>query len=289
MTDLPSCVTVGPGAGGLDVVRVTGPQATALIYLQGAHVTSWAPAGHDVLWMSRASTFRAGSPIRGGIPICFPWFGARPADPTAPAHGFARLRTWELVAADEVDEAVVVTLRLRDDESTRTSAWPHPFEALYTVTVGSTLRVSLEVTSAAVADVTFEEAFHTYLAVEDVRGAEVTGLEGVPFVDRLAGPVAAENQSVRFAAETDRIYGGTRAPVTVHQHGSGRSVTISKEGSDATVVWNPWIAKAQAMQDFGDDEWTGMVCVETCNVRDTRVHLGPGGSHTMAAVLTVSP
>ena len=289
MTDLPDCVTVGTGAGGLDVIRVAGPQATAELYLQGAQVTSWAPAGQEVLWMSRASTYRAGSPIRGGIPICFPWFGAHPIDTAAPAHGFARLRAWELVAADEVDGAVVVTLRLRDDEATRTSAWPHPFEALYTVTIGATLRVSLEVTSSAATDVTFEEAFHTYLALRDIRHTELTGLEAVPFVDRLTGPAAAENRAVRFTAETDRIYGDTRTPVTVHEQGSGRSVIVSKEGSDATVVWNPWIAKAQGMQDFGDDEWTGMVCVETCNVRDTRVHLGPGGSHTMAAVLTVSP
>lgn len=289
MQHLPSSVTLGTGAGGLDVVRVATPQASAEIYLQGAHLTSWAPAGREVLWMSRASRFSAGSAIRGGIPLCFPWFGAHTGSEGAPAHGFARLRTWELVSGDEVGDAAVVTLRLADDELTRSSPWPHPFEARYTVTVAAALTVSLDITNCGDEDASFEEAMHTYLAVEDIRRTVVRGLEGVPFVDRLAGPADAESGPVRFTAETDRIYLGTRGSVTVHQEGSGTGVTIAKDGSDATVVWNPWVAKAQAMEDFGDDEWTRMVCVETCNVRDAQVHLRAGDTHTMTAVLTVTP
>lgn len=289
MPHLPSSVSVDIGAGGLGVVRVAAPNASAEIYLHGAHVTSWAPAGHEVLWMSGASRFEAGSAIRGGIPLCFPWFGAHPVVTDAPAHGFARLRTWELVSAAEVESTVVVVLRLTDDESTRDSPWPHPFEARYTVTVGAALTVQLEITNCGDVDAPFEEAMHTYLAVDDVRRTEVRGLEGVPFVDRLVGPVDAETVPVRFAAETDRIYVGTRAPVTVHQETSDRRVRITKEGSDATVVWNPWVAKAQSMKDFGDDEWTGMVCVETCNIREAHVRLPAGKTHTMTAVLTSTP
>lgn len=290
MPELPSSVTLGTGAGGLDVVRIGGPDATAEVYLHGAHVTAWAPTGGPgVLWMSDASRFTPGSPIRGGVPICFPWFGAHATDASAPPHGFARSRVWELLGADETPGAVAVSLVLRDDETSRRSPWPHPFEAVYTVTVGRTLTLTLEVTNRDEVEVSFEEALHTYLAVDDVRHTEVTGLEGVPFVDRLAGPAEAEASPVRFTAETDRIYLGTRAPVTVRGTASGRDVTISKNGSDATVVWNPWAQKAQAMADFGDAEWTGMVCVETCNVRDAAVHLGPGQSHTMEAVLSVAP
>lgn len=289
MRDLPSSVQVVAGRGGLDVVRVTSAAATAEIYLHGAQVTAWAPTGAaPVLWTSRSSRFTAATAIRGGIPICFPWFGAHASVASAPAHGFARLKEWGLVGAHEAADDIVVTLGLADDEETRRSPWPHPFEAVCTVTVGSRLQVALAVTNRDVVGFSFEEALHTYLAVDEVRDVDVTGLEGVAFVDRLQGPAAGEPHPIRFTHETDRIYLGTGAPVVVREAGSGRSVTVAKDGSDATVVWNPWSAKARAMTDFGDDEWRHMVCVETCNIRDAAVHLAPGETRTMTTVLEVS-
>ncbi|MBC7551580.1 MAG: D-hexose-6-phosphate mutarotase [Cellulomonas sp.] len=286
---LPPSVQVGPGEGGHPVVRVTGRAGSAEIYLHGAHVTAWAPAGADpVLWMSGSSRFVADAPLRGGVPICFPWFGAHDTDPAAPAHGFARLVDWELAAAREVGDDVVLTFRLTDTPQTRSSAWPHRFEARYTVTVGARLTLVLEVTNLEAGDVTFEEALHTYLRVGDITAVQVQGLEHAPFLDRLGGPdpVPGEASPVRFTGETDRIYLGTRATASMVDAGTTpRSVTIAKDGSDATVVWNPWAAKAAVMADFGDDEWTAMVCVETCNIRDAAVRLAPGRCHTMTAVL----
>ena len=286
---LPPTVQLGRGEGGLPLVRIHGRAASAEIYLHGAHVTRWAPQGDaPVLWMSAASRYVPESPLRGGVPICFPWFGAHASDPTAPAHGFARLAEWELVGAHEDADDVVVTFRLVDSSATRSSAWPHRFEARYTVTVGARLTLALEVTNLDGDDVTFEEALHTYLRVSDIGRVQVRGLERAPYLDRLGGPdpVPGEAGPVRFTGETDRIYLGTRATVTVADDDSPRAVTIAKEGSNATVVWNPWAGKAAAMADFGDDEWTAMVCVETCNIRDAAVRLAPGQCHTMTAVLT---
>jgi glucose-6-phosphate 1-epimerase len=291
-SSLPPSVQVVPGEGGLPLVRIHGRAGAAEIYLHGAHVTRWVPQGAaPVLWMSGASRYVPESPLRGGVPICFPWFGAHATDPTAPAHGFARLAEWELVSAHEVADDVVVTFRLGDSRATRSSAWPHRFEARYTVTVGARLTLALEVTNLDGDDVTFEEALHTYLRVSDIGRVQVRGLEHAPYLDRLGGPdpVPGEAGPVRFAGETDRIYLGTRATVTVADDDSPRAVTIAKEGSDATVVWNPWAGKAAAMADFGDDEWTTMVCVETCNLRDTAVRLAPGQRHTMTAVLSAGP
>ncbi|WP_407343702.1 D-hexose-6-phosphate mutarotase [Pengzhenrongella phosphoraccumulans] len=286
---LPPTVQLGRGEGGLPLVRIHGRAASAEIYLHGAHVTRWAPQGDaPVLWMSAASRYVPESPLRGGVPICFPWFGAHASDPTAPAHGFARLAEWELVGAHEDADDVVVTFRLVDSSATRSSAWPHRFEARYTVTVGARLTLALEVTNLDSDDVTFEEALHTYLRVSDIGRVQVRGLERAPYLDRLGGPdpVPGEAGPVRFTGETDRIYLGTRATVAVADDDSPRAVTIATEGSDATVVWNPWAGKAAAMADFGDDEWTTMVCVETCNLRGTAVRLHPGQSHTMTAVLS---
>jgi D-hexose-6-phosphate mutarotase len=195
------------------------------------------------------------------------------------------LSEWSLVGAEDDGEDVTVRLRLTHDDAVGASAWPHRFDAVYTVVVGSRLSLALQVTNRSKEAVMFEEALHTYLAVRDIRAIEVTGLEGTLFYDQLAGPepVPGEPGPVRFGSETDRIYIGTTARTTVQDSDAGRSVLIGKDGSDATVVWNPWIDKARAMADFDDDEWKRMVCVEVCNIRDAAVRLAPGGSHTMVA------
>ena len=288
---LPASVRLGVGEGGLPVVRVNARAGQAEVYLNGAHVTSWTPAGGSpVLWLSEFSRFAAGRPIRGGVPICFPWFGAFPTDAAAPAHGFARLSEWRLLEAHEAGDDVALTFGLTDSAATRGSAWPWRFEARYTVTIGATLGLALAVTNLDDAPVSFEEAFHTYLAVPDIRAVEVTGFEGLEFLDRLADPEAqaAEGHPVTLEKETDRIYLGTDNEALVSDS-TGRTVSIATEGSASRIIWNPWLAKAEAMADFGDDEWTGMLCIETANVRDDRITLLPGESHTMTAEITQAP
>ena len=284
---LPASVRLRTGRGGLPVVRVQSAAATAEVYLQGAHVTGWAPTGQPpVLWMSAFSEFAPGQPLRGGVPVCFPWFGPHATETTAPAHGFARRAEWQLVTAEEAGDDVVLTFRLTDNEQTRQSAWPHRFEALYTITIGARLGLALEVRNLDDVEVTFAEAFHSYLAVPDVRAVVIAGLEDVAFLDRLAEPAAraAEGRPVTVTAETDRIYLGTTADARVTD-GTGRALAIRTAGSRSRVLWNPWRAKAEAMPDFGADEWTGMVCVETANVLSDAITLAPGESHTMSAVI----
>jgi glucose-6-phosphate 1-epimerase len=289
MPELPSSVELGIGQGGLTIARVFAPGGTAEIYLRGAHLSAWAPTGSSpVIWMSEQSEYAPGIPLRGGVPVCFPWFAAHPTDATAPSHGFARLADWQLTEAREVGDDVVLVFVLTDTEATRASAWPHRFEARYTVTVGAELSLSLRITNRDSLTVGFEEALHTYLAVADIRQTEVSGLEGAPFTDRLTGPRPAESTPVRFEAETDRIYLHNTAATTVTDAATGRAITVTKQGSASTVVWNPWIDKAAAMADFGDNEYTGMVCVETCNIRDDAITLAPGASSEMSARYTVA-
>jgi len=289
---LPPAVRVETGRGGLPVVRIEGPAARAEIYLHGAHLTAWAPRGQKpVLWMSSASRFTADAAIRGGVPICFPWFGPRAGHPESASHGFARLSDWSLVAAQDDGQNVTVGLRLTDSDATGAQAWPYRFEAIYTVVVGARLALTLTVTNLDEDEVTYEEALHTYLGVGDIRATEITGLEGTAFYDKLAGPelIPGEPNPLQFRARTDRIYLDTGATTTVRDEKVGRSVLIGKDGSDTTVVWNPWIEGARALGDVGDDEWKAMVCVEVCNVRDAAVRLGPGESHTMTATFELPP
>jgi glucose-6-phosphate 1-epimerase len=276
------------GRGGLQRVLVETPAAEAEVYLHGAHVTQFQPRGQKpVLFMSEKSSFEPGKPIRGGVPIIFPWFGARQDGRPGPAHGFARLMQWELTGADEgASGDIDIHLRLLSNESTR-KEWDGDFELDYTVRVGAMLSLKLDVRNASEREMRIEEALHTYLAVSDVKKVGIEGLAGVTYADRVGTPRTETEgpKPIRITAETDRIYLNTQSTCIVDDPGWKRRLIVEKTGSNTTVVWNPWIAKAKAMADFGDDEWPGMLCIETCNVREFGVTLAPGESHTMGAVI----
>ncbi len=291
MTELPPSVRLEPGAGALPRLVVTTPAATAEVYLQGAQVTSWRPAGHDdVLWLSGTSRFAAGSAIRGGVPLCFPWFGAHATDPDAPSHGFARLSSWSLDEAREDGDDVVLVLSLADSPETRASAWPHAFRASLRVTVGATLRLDLTVHNRDTRAVTLEEALHTYLRVSDVRQARVTGLERSRYLDKLGGPepVPGTDGPVVLTGATDRIYLDPTGTTTVDDPAGGRRTTVHAQASGTTVLWNPWAERAAAMADVEDGGWTRMLCVETSNVGPAALTLEPDAAHTMSARFEVT-
>jgi D-hexose-6-phosphate mutarotase len=278
---LPPTVTLDAGEGGLARLTVRNAQARAQIYLHGAHVTAWQPDGHaNVLWTSRQSHWDAAKPIRGGVPICFPWFGPHATDRTAPSHGIARLRDWALVEArDDAEGATVLAFLLHQNA----------FSATYRVTVGARLGLALEVRHPGAGIFTYEEALHSFFAVQDVRAVEIRGLEGTEYLDKVGDATRRKQGAspIRFTGETDRIYLDTQAACTIHDPGLRRRIVVRKTGSDATVVWNPWIVKAAAMPDFRDDEWPEMVCVETGNVNAHAVTLAAGATHTLTATIEV--
>lgn len=281
-------IRVAAGKGGLACVRVANAAAEAEIYLQGAHVTAFRPMGHaPVVWTSAASLFQAGKAIRGGIPICWPWFGPHGTDATFPAHGFARTATWELVATDDAVDGSTVTFRLRSPAPL--PGWfPASFALTYTVEVGARLRATLAYENASAAPQTIGEALHSYLAVSDVRHVAITGLAGVSYDDKVARARATEGSApIVLAGETDRVYLSTVASVDVVDPGLKRTLRVSKAGSASTVIWNPWSAKARQMSDFGDDEWPGMVCVEAANAHDDRATVAPGETHVLATEIAV--
>jgi D-hexose-6-phosphate mutarotase len=223
------------------------------------------------------------------VPICFPWFGAHATDAAAPMHGFGRLREWTLSLAEDHGGEVHVTFGLADDDTSRRSAWPHRFSAVYRITIGDRLAMALDVTNRGDTPLTFEAALHSYFAVSDIRRAHVTGLAGTEYLDKVDG-FARKRQTetpIGFAGETDRIYLDTEGTCTLHDPGLRRSIEIAKTGSQSTIVWNPWIDKARAMPDFGDDEWPSMVCIETANVGSAAIALEPGSHHTMTAVVAI--
>jgi D-hexose-6-phosphate mutarotase len=284
--EIPNLVHIEPGKGGLKKITVTAPEGSGEIYLHGAHVTQFAPAGEKpVIWMSSKSWFDPAKPIRGGVPVCFPWFGPRADDPKAPGHGFARLREWEIESIKKAtDDAVTVALRLQSDDATR-ARWHTDFVMRHVITIGSSLEMKLEIQNKSPEKIRFEEALHTYLTIGDIKQVSIDGLGGVKYTDKVDSAKLKDqaDPQVRFTGETDRVYHDTQTTCIVNDPAMKRKIEVSKTGSDATVVWNPWINKSKAMVDFDDEEWPGMVCVETCNVAKNAVELAGGGTHTMMA------
>ncbi len=288
--EVPGFVKFEEGPNGLIRAALTGTGGEAHVYLHGAHVTHFAPAGRQpVLFLSARSSFARDKVIRGGVPVIFPWFGARASDPHAPQHGFARTAEWDVVAAGGPGGAVPsVVLGLSPSDATR-AAWPFDFEIRYTVTVGAALELALEVKNTSTRAFTFEAALHTYLAVADVTEVTVTGLAGATYIDKADG-LARKRQGaepLRITGETDRVYLDTRTACVVDDPRGGRRLVVDKRGSASTVVWNPWRDKAKAMSDLGADRWRSMVCIETANASDDAVTLAPGQGHELRASISV--
>lgn len=252
----------------------------------GAHVLDYVPAGHrPVLWVSKEALFESGKAIRGGIPIIWPWFGSHPSDSEKPSHGVARKMGWELVESGE-DYAKLV---LQPGKTTH-PAVDGEFKATVTILLGAELQVSL--TTQNVGSVPFEmsAALHSYFSVSDVAQIQIGGLDGRTYIDQLdENQRKSQSGAITIDQEVDRIYVGSADTVEIHDPAWERVIAIAKSGSQSTVVWNPWIAKSKRMGDFGDEEYKGMVCVETGNVADDARVLAPGESHTLATVISVRP
>lgn len=260
------------GRGGLPMVQIQTPWSAAEIYLQGACVTHFQLHGESpLLFLSEQSRFEKGAAIRGGIPIIFPWFGKPPGRATQ--HGFARLRAWELVELNRAgDGSVTVHLTL----PTTAELLSIPLD--YYVTVGKTLTVELVTRNYSNDVFAFDNCLHTYFAVGDISRINVTGLRGEEYLDAAEKFQRKQEQTeaIRFDREVDRLYVNTTRPVEIHDPVWQRLIRIEKAGSASTVVWNPWIAKAQAMADFGDEEYQRMVCVESGNAAQNGIQLAVG-------------
>jgi glucose-6-phosphate 1-epimerase len=264
--------------GGLTKLVLKTPLAAGELYLQGAHVTSFVPVNQqDLLWVSQHSHFAENRPIRGGVPICFPWFGPNANDPSLPGHGYARLKSWQLNSVVNAEDEITLELRTQIGE----------FELSYEVTFGHVLEMKLitRLSNTASAPASFEAALHTYLAISDIHQVAIEGLETAEYIDKVDGAKRkpAAGKAIRFDGECDRVYLDTQTACRLIDPGWNRTIEVSKQGSQATVVWNPWIAKSAAMADYGNDEWPSMVCIETANAGPHAVTLQPGQSQTMIA------
>jgi glucose-6-phosphate 1-epimerase len=280
-------LTTGPG--GLPLVKIRTPWSAAEIYLHGAHVTHFQKnGGPPLLFMSAQSHFAPGKPIRGGVPICFPWFGNRAGEPS---HGFARRAAWQLLKTAAAPDGVV-TLTVALPPIPGRDAWKN-LRTEFTVIVAETLTMELTVANDSCgAPLEIENCLHTYFYVGDINQVSITGLRGLPFDDFAAdatGVRRMENDPVlRIAKETNRVYPDHAGTVEIHDEKLQRVIRIEKSGSNSTVVWNPWTTQ-KLPDDFDPAEHKNMVCVESGNVKQNQLSLLPGKTTSLKVILSSQP
>ena len=276
---------------GLIRAVATTPAASATIYLQGAHLTHWQPAGQQpVLFLSRKSDFAQGKPIRGGVPIAFPWFAAdskkdRFQGKPGPSHGFARIQEWTPSFAALAGDDLHLAFTLGPSELSREMGFDR-FRLAFELTIGRTLTMKLAVANDAETPLVFEEALHTYFSVVDVHEISITGLESTSYIDKTDNfrVKPAAQAPLKLTGFTDRVYPNTTATCAIHDPLGKRTITIEKQNSKTTVVFNPW----KELPDMGPDEWHEMVCVETVNAGSNTITLAPKAAHIMQAHISVA-
>jgi D-hexose-6-phosphate mutarotase len=281
--EIPGAVKID-SSGELTKVVVTSKFSAAEIYLHGAHLTHFQKNGEPpLIFLSRKSFFTPGKAIRGGVPICFPWFGAREGNVM---HGFARTAEWELVETAALPDGSVKVNFLLPENLLVAAGWPAA-KVNFIVTIGETLTMELVTQNTSSQDFIFEDCLHTYFHTGDVSYVSVTGLKGYSYLDKVDGFARKleTNNAIKISSEVDRVYLNTPGTVEIQDAFSHRKIVIKKSGSQSAVVWNPWIDKAKAMADFGDDEYKEMICVESGNVGESKITLAPGKTAALKVLL----
>ncbi|HRK30479.1 MAG TPA: D-hexose-6-phosphate mutarotase [Tepidisphaeraceae bacterium] len=270
-------VTFKEGRGGLPLIAIENAAAVAEIYLLGATLTHFQRRGHEpVIFVSSEALFQEGKAIRGGVPICWPWFGPKWDDPKAGQHGLVRNKPWQMTSAIVVDSK---TTRLRLDSQAG------GLSVGLEVEVGLNLKLSLQTKNGSDAPARIEDALHTYLCVGDSRQVSIDGLAGATYIDKVAGGERKQqpSEAIRFTGETDRVYLHSESVCKLTDPVMRRCITVSKHGSRSTIIWNPWVDKSKSLVDFGDEEWQKMCCIETANAADNHLMLSPGQTHATVA------
>ena len=277
------------GPGDLPAVRIVNSFGEAAVTLHGAHVIDYQPAGGiPVLWMSQQSMFKAGEPIRGGIPVCWPWFGPDPNGKFG-GHGFVRLAQWQVSGVSHSPAGKsTVTLELTDQAIDSKFA-PDAFRLELSVTLGSNLTVALKIYNTGNKELHYSGALHSYFNVADAEAIRVEGLEECEYSDKVLNEDGCQAGAVIIDREIDRVYRRTSGIVRIVDPVFNRVIKVAKSGSTSTVVWNPWVEKSKRMPDFGDEEYHTMVCVEAANAPaadDDRI-LPPGAMAELRQMISV--
>lgn len=272
------------GQGDIPVIEMKNDQASATISLQGAHLLSWKLHNEDdVIWLSKDATFAKGKSIRGGIPICWPWFGAHESNNSFPAHGFARTVLWQVIDTQKTSsDETQITFRLSTNQLDKDiqKMCPQETVAEYRLSISKTLNLELTTFNNSNEAITLGQALHTYFNIEDISNTTVYGLEDKTYLDKPDNfNSKTQNGPITINNEVDRVYLDTADDVTIDN--KKRKIIIKKQGSNSTIVWNPWKDVADKMGDLGEDGYQQMLCVESANAADDTININAGDSYSL--------
>lgn len=274
------------GNGGFPFIEINSTKASALISIYAGQVLSFRPAGaaDDLMFLSEKAYYQTGKAIKGGVPICWPWFGADPQGLGRPAHGFVRNRLWNVVATEmTADGNIRVTLGLMDTPETR-AIWPQSFTLALEIIVGNSLNLELVTRNTGTQIFPVTQAFHTYFKVGDISQTSVLGLEGIDYIDKTDNSVQKQQTgAVMINTEVDRIYLGVQGELVVADAALKRRIRIASRGSKTAVVWNPWAKISAEMGDLQDDDYRRLLCVETTNAATDVVEIAPNSEFRLVA------
>jgi len=273
------------------VAHVTNALGSGSVACQGAQVLTWTPSGQSpVIWLSEEARFQATKSLRGGIPVCWPWFGAHAQDPSKPAHGFARNLDWEVCETASTAAGTRVVMAFTPSEAQR-ALWPHTAELTLAMTLGETLRLVLSTRNTGAEPIVITQALHTYFRVGDISGVRVEGLEGCEYIDKAASgdPCLRQQGPIAIDREVNRIYLGCPGPVAIVDESLGRRILIDKSGSSSYVVWNPWAETGAKFGDMGPEGYRRMLCVETTNAWTDTAAIEPGAVYELTSEYRVAP
>ena len=267
------------------MVDVTTRHAKAIISTYGAQTLSYQPhqAADDMLFLSPQSHYGNGKAIRGGVPICWPWFGDDPSGRGRPAHGFARNHVWQVNAVTLDDEDQITILMTLPNNMDFQGYWHSDFKLSIEIQIGKSLKISLTTENLDKDTFVISQALHTYFQVGDIEQVWLRGLDNYHYLDKTDSfHEKLQHDHVGFTQETDRIYLHSPEQLFIEDAALNRRIVIESHGSETTVVWNPW-HKASELADMADDAYQRFVCVETANAAGDSIHLAPGQSHTLTA------
>ena len=278
------------GKGDFPFIQITNDQATALISVYGGQVLSFQPKGvsQDVMFLSENAYYKVGKAIKGGAPVCWPWFGPDPEGAGRPSHGFARNRAWQVLGTEALATgATKVTLGFSETEDTQ-ALWPHAFDLAIEVVVGTTLDMALVSRNKGDAPFNITQALHTYLTVGDITQTTVEGLDGTSYIDKVdGGQVKPQSGAVAIASEVDRIYTGVPSELVIQDAALNRRIRVTSKGNKTAVVWNPWTEISVKMADLEDDDYTRFICVETTNAADDVITVPAQGEFRLEVTYAV--
>lgn len=267
------------------MIRINTPKAKALISTHAGQVLSYQPAGEeDIMFLSTKAYYQDGKAIKGGAPICWPWFGPDPEGKGRPGHGFVRNRPWKIIGTQAVsDNSVKVTLELSDTPETM-EIWPHAFELTQEIVIGDSLNIALTTRNTGADLFTITQGFHTYFKIGDITQTSVLGLQDCPYIDKVDN--SAEKKQigeVTIAAEVDRIYRNVSNTMIIDDKALNRCIQILSQGNKTAVVWNPWEKISKEMADLEDADYQRFICVETTNAANDVIGIAPGEEFRLVA------